>query len=73
MAGQHASTPAIPAPTREQQRLQAENTTRRQAAELLERKRQIRGLLWLLAAVLVLSILRAGLSRVFGPQWWRLW
>jgi len=38
-----------------------------------ERRRQIRGLMLLAFAVLVFSILRAGVSNVFTPGWWRLW
>ena len=38
-----------------------------------ERKRQIRGLMLLAFAVLLFGILRAGVSHVFTPGWWRLW
>lgn len=38
-----------------------------------ERRRQARGLLLLGAAVLVFAVLRAGVHRVFGVGWWRLW
>ena len=38
-----------------------------------ERKRQIRGLMLLAFAVLLFSILRAGVSSVFPAGWWRLW
>jgi hypothetical protein len=38
-----------------------------------ERRRQIRGSLWLAGAALLFAILRAGVHRVFGPGWWRLW
>lgn len=40
----------------------------------VERRRQVRGLLLLALAVLVFSLLRAGLHHVFTPAgWWRLW
>lgn len=42
-------------------------------AEQQERRRQLRGLILLAIAVLVFSILRAGVHRVFTPGWWRLW
>jgi hypothetical protein len=42
-------------------------------AEEQERRRQLRGLILLAIAVLVFSILRAGVHRVFTPGWWRLW
>ncbi|WP_213804501.1 hypothetical protein [Granulicella sp. dw_53] len=38
-----------------------------------ERRRQVRGLLFLAAAVLLFALLRAGLPSVFTPGWWRLW
>lgn len=38
-----------------------------------ERRRQIRGSLLLAIAILVFSLLRAGLHTVFTPGWWRLW
>lgn len=38
-----------------------------------ERRRQIRGLLLLAFAVLLFSILRAGVGHVFPAGWWRLW
>jgi hypothetical protein len=38
-----------------------------------ERKRQVRGLMLLAFAVLLFSILRAGLGNVFTAGWWRLW
>jgi hypothetical protein len=47
------------------------------AARQEERRRQVRGSLWLAATVLLFAILRAisheGLHRVFGIGWWRLW
>jgi len=43
------------------------------AREAIERRRQARGLIVLALAVLVFSLLRFGLHRVFTPGWWRLW
>jgi hypothetical protein len=37
------------------------------------RRRQIAGLLLLLAAILTLSIYRTGLAQVFPPGWWHIW
>ncbi len=49
---------------------QPDSTQRKQA----ERRRQVRGLVLLAIAVLVFSLLRAGLHTVFTPHgWWRLW
>ena len=42
-------------------------------AEKIERRRQIRGLLFLAFAALVFAILRAGAHNVFTTGWWRLW
>jgi hypothetical protein len=48
--------------------------TKHRGAELREeRRRQIRGLLWLAAGVVVFGVVRAGWHRVFGLGWWRLW
>ena len=42
-----------------------------------ERRRQLRGSLWLAAAALLFALCRAilhdGLHHVFGIGWWRLW
>ena len=60
------------APTSEQPRHQQ---ARREARQH-ERRRQLRGLLLLAAAVLVFSLIRASLSpgqHIFTPGWWRLW
>jgi hypothetical protein len=38
-----------------------------------ERRRQVRGSLLLAGAALLFAILHAGVHRVFGPGWWRLW
>jgi hypothetical protein len=45
----------------------------RGSSERSERRRQVRGLVLLAVAVLVFSVLRAGVHRVFGVGWWRLW
>jgi hypothetical protein len=39
-----------------------------------ERRRQVRGLLLLALAILIVSLLRVGIHTVFTPPgWWRLW
>jgi hypothetical protein len=43
------------------------------ARRLTERRRQVRGLLLLAFAILIFSVLRAGIHNVFTPGWWRLW
>ena len=43
------------------------------AAERIERRRQVRGLLLLAIVAIVFAILRAGVHRVFTVGWWRIW
>lgn len=42
-------------------------------AETRERRAQVRALLGLALLVILGSILRAGVHRVFTSGWWRLW
>lgn len=51
----------------------ASNPSSRSNSEQQERRRQLRGLVLLAIAILIFSILRAGVPRVFTPGWWRLW
>jgi len=44
-----------------------------EVSETHERRRQVRGLLLIAAVVLVFSVMRAGVHRVFTVGWWRLW
>jgi len=37
------------------------------------RRQQVRGLVWIALGVILLSVVRAGVHRVFGVGWWRLW
>ncbi len=37
------------------------------------RKRQITGLLLLLAVILIASVFHAGLAQVFPHGWWHIW
>ena len=41
--------------------------------EVRQRRRQARGLLLIAGAVLIASVLRAGVHRVFTVGWWHLW
>lgn len=70
---ERAAPPAIPAPTRVDERDLAKQDTYQRVREHIERRRQLRGLLILACIVIVLSIARAGLGRVFPPSWWHLW
>ncbi len=68
-----AQLPAIPEPTTALLRARAEAEAHRRQREALERRSLVRGLLLFAAIVLILSIVRAGLDRVFVPGWWRQW
>jgi hypothetical protein len=70
---ERAAPPAFPAPTRQHQREVADRDSCHRDREHMERRRQLRGLLILALIVIVLSIARAGLGRVFPPTWWHLW
>lgn len=41
--------------------------------EAAERRRQMRGLLYLALAAIAFILLRFGPARIFTPGWWRLW
>jgi hypothetical protein len=62
-----------PKPTRALQRSRAAHEVYRGEHEVVERRGMVRGLLLLAMVVLLLSIGRAGLERVFMHGWWRLW
>ncbi len=68
-----AEPPRVPEPTRALLADRAEALERRREREGIERRSLVRGLLVIVAVVLVLSIARAGLYRVFVPGWWRQW
>ncbi|MBB5063894.1 hypothetical protein [Granulicella mallensis] len=66
-----AEPPRIPASTRTLERAEQERKAYFREREQLEHRSLVRGLLWLAALVLVVSMARAGLGRVFVPGWWR--
>jgi hypothetical protein len=70
---ERAAPPTVPASTRQHERDLAERESYHRDREHIERNRQLRGLLLLACIVIVLSIARAGLGRVFPPSWWHLW
>ncbi len=68
---QRAVPPQLPLLTPAQkQRLAAHNSYLKQQ-EKVERRSVVRGLILLALLVLVASMLRAGMGRVFVPGWWR--
>jgi hypothetical protein len=72
-AEHRAAPPRVPEPTRALLADRAASMERRREREGIERRSMVRGLLVIAALVLVLSIARAGLDRVFVPGWWRQW
>ena len=68
-----AAAPRAPLATPEMQRVLAEQREHRERGVLRERRSMARGLLLLALGVLVASVLRAGVGRVFLPGWWRHW
>jgi fatty acid desaturase len=60
-----------PAPTPSMERVRAAEHLYQQDREREQRRSLLRGLLWLVLAVLVFSITRAGLHEVFVHGWWR--
>ena len=70
-AEHRAEPPRIPAPTSTQERAELERKAYFHQREQLEHRSLVRGLLLLALLVLAVSIVRAGLDRVFLPGWWR--
>ena len=68
-----AAPPRSPESTTELDQARASHLAYRREREQRERRGMVRGLLWLALVVLLLSIARAGLDRVFVPGWWRQW
>ena len=68
-----ALPPRVPEATREQERAAVQAAAYKAEREQVERRRQVRGLIVLAVVVLVWSVARAGVDRVFTQGWWRLW
>jgi hypothetical protein len=66
-----AQPPQAPEPTPELALAREAHAERVARGERLERRSVIRGLLVLALLILVASMARAGLGRVFPPNWWR--
>ena len=68
-----AAPPKVPAATPALQRALAEQASYRDTRSLVQRRSTTRGLILLGLIVLLASIARAGIHRVFLPGWWRHW
>jgi len=71
MADYRAQPPQPPEPTPELLLAREAHAERVTQGERVERRSVIRGLLILALLILAFSIVRAGLGRVFPPNWWR--
>ncbi len=72
MAEHRAQPPQIPESTPELLLAREAHAERVSRGERLERRSVIRGLLLLALLILAVSAARAGLGRIFPPNWWRL-
>jgi hypothetical protein len=68
-----AEAPRPPLPTRAMQRALDEDKAYRQDREAQQLRSLMRGLIVLALVVMLASMARAGLARVFVPGWWRQW
>ena len=68
-----ARKPQPPQPTREIQAQLAEARARDQRRTHDEHRSLLRGVLWAMFVVLIVSVVRAGWGRVFVQGWWRQW
>ncbi len=68
-----AEPPRPPAPSKTVLRAQEEQATHLREREAKERHSVLRGLVLLAIAVLLVSLVRAGMGRAFSTGWWRQW
>jgi hypothetical protein len=72
-AGIRAQPPRPPALTPEQQRRETTRVEALRGRLRLERRSLLRGLILLAVVIVIVSVARAGLGRLFVPGWWRQW
>lgn len=65
-----AEPPRVPEPTPELKRAEQERSEYISGRERVEQRSVLRGLIVLASLVLLFSICRAGLDRVFIGRWW---
>lgn len=63
----------VPRPSRELQRARAATERKHTAQRVRQARGQVRGLVLLAMVMLLGSVLRAGVERVFFAGWWRTW
>lgn len=72
-SGDRAQPPRPPALTPEQQIRENARVEVLRARLRLEQRSLLRGLILLAVVILIVSLARAGLDRLFVPGWWREW
>jgi hypothetical protein len=72
-SGQRAEPPRPPAFTEREQRGESERLDRLKERAALQQRSLLRGLILLAVVILIVSLARAGLGRLFVPGWWRQW
>ena len=72
-SGHRAQPPRPPALTSEQQRREKARIETLRGRVRLEQRSLLRGLILLAVVILIVSLARAGLGRLFVPGWWRQW
>jgi hypothetical protein len=72
-SGHRAQPPRPPALTAEQQRREKTRVETLRTRVRLEQRSLLRGLILLAVVIVIVSLVRAGLGRLFVPGWWREW
>jgi len=72
-AGHRAKPPRPPALSERDERRERARLDRLTARLRLEQRSLLRGLVLLAVVILIASLARAGLGRLFVPGWWRQW
>ena len=72
-AGHRAEPPRAPELSERDKRDESLRKDRLRARVALEQRSLLRGLLLLAVVILIVSLARAGLGRLFVPGWWRQW
>ena len=72
-SGRQAEPPRPPALGERERRRESARIDRLSARVRLEQRSLLRGLILLAVLILIASLARAGLGRLFVPGWWRQW
>lgn len=72
-AGYQAEPPRPPALSEREHRRESARVETLKGRVRLEQRSLLRGLILLAVVILIASLVRAGLGRLFVPGWWRQW